>query len=233
MHHGHRTASPAAIARVALSYTSTGRKGLRIANVKDPSCFSGLLVDCLPLVNRQLDGILVLVRRLSTCNTDEGKLKVFRDLCNKAVLHVLSRERVLLPAWRRAKWKEFPLASFQAHVRLKRALAELVVRPPAAEGHSAAMTAFADLVNHQRVIDSEILVPLLRSAMDVPQRRDVCNDLELLFEADRVVDELSLCIDTSSHNLVHEAELVLSSLTPHREVERECSRIQSPTLGLM
>ena len=191
-------------------------------------------MDCLALINRQLDGIPVLIRRLRMCNTDESKFKLFRDICNRAVLHVLSREGVLLPAWRGARWKEFPLVSFQAHVRFKRALAELLVRPPSAEGHAAAMDAFADQVNRQRVLDSEVLVPLLRSAMDVPQRRDLCNDMERLFEADGAGDELSLYIDTSPRDLVHEAELVLSSLAPHREVKRESSRwqnTQSPTLS--
>lgn len=192
-------------------------------------------MDCRALINRQLDGIVVLIRRLRTCNTDESKLQLFRELCNRSVLHVLSRERVLLPAWRRARWKDFPLASFHAHVRFKRVLAELVVRPPSAHGHSAAMDAFADQVNQQRVLDSELLVPLLRSAMDVPQRRDLCNDIELLFEADRAADDMSLRVDTSPRDLVHEAEIVLSSLAPNRDVKRESSRwqnIQAPTLGL-
>ncbi len=200
------------------------KSGPRFAKGRASPDSIALSVDCLALINRQLDGILVLIRRLRTCNTDESKLQLFRELCNRAVLHVLSRERVLLPAWRRARWKEFPLASFQAHVRFKRSLAELVVRPPSADGHFAAMDAFADQVNHQRVLDSEFLVPLLRSAMDVPQRRDLCNDMELLFEADRAVDDMSLCIDTSPRDLVHEAALVLSSLAPHRDFKPESSR---------
>lgn len=191
-------------------------------------------MDCRALINRQLDGILVLIRRLQGRNPNENNLPVFRDLCNRAVLHVLSRERLLLPAWRRAKWREFPLASFQAHARFKHALAELVVRPPSAEGHFSALEAFADQVKRQRALDNECLVPLLRSAMDVPQRRDLCNDMELLFEADSAADDMALRLDTSPRDLVHEAEIVLSSLVPHREVERESSsrqNIHTPTRG--
>jgi len=86
-------------------------------------------VDSRALINCQLDGIAVLIRRLSECDDDKRKLQLFRELCNRAVLHILSRERVLLPAWRRVRWKMFPLASFKAHVQFKRFLAELVVRP--------------------------------------------------------------------------------------------------------
>lgn len=175
-------------------------------------------VDCLPLINRQLDGILMLSRRLQTCNKCESRLKLHSNICNRAVLHVMSRECVLLPAWRRARWKDFPLASFQAHVRLKHALAELVIRPPLSEGHSAAMDAFADQVIHQRALDRGYLVPMLRSAMDAPQIRDLCNEIERLFEADGPVDELSPCIDTSPRDLVQEAAVILSSLAPHREI---------------
>ena len=184
-------------------------------------------MDSRALINCQLDGIAVLIRRLSECDDDKRRLQLFRELCNRAVLHILSRERVLLPAWRRVRWRMFPLASFKAHVQFKRFLAELVVRPPPAEGHADALDAFAGHVEHQRVLDNEYLVPLMRSAMDVPQRRDLCNDMELLFHADRVAGDLSFRIDASPRDLVHEAEIVLSSLAPHHEVGPASSSVSS------
>jgi hypothetical protein len=184
---------------------------------------ASLLIDCLPavdsraLINRQLDRILWLNDRLSACKDGQRRAQMFRELCDGAVLHILSRERVLLPAWRRVGWKKFPLASFRAHVQFKRRLADLVVRPPSVEGHSDALDAFASHVEHQRALDDECLVPSLRCAMDVPQRRDVCNDMELLFGSDRVAANVPVRIDASPRELVHEAQVVLSSLAPHRE----------------
>jgi len=176
-------------------------------------------VDSRALINRQLDRILLLNGRLSACDDHSRRSQLFRELCNRAVLHILSRERVLLPAWRRIGWKKFPLASFRAHVQFKRHLAELVVRPPSAQGHSDALDAFASHVELQRALDDECLVPLLRSAMDVPQRRDLCNDMELLFTADRAAGDISPRIDASPRDLVREAEIVLSSLAPQREIQ--------------
>jgi len=192
-------------------------------------------VDCRPLVNRQLDSIPLLVSRLKGCNADESKFQLFREICDRAVLHVLSRERVLLPAWRRARWKEFPLASFAAHARFKRALADLLVHPPAADGHAAALEAFSHQVERQRALDGDCLIPRLRSAMDVPQRRELCNDIELLFDADQRSGHPSLHFDASPRELVQEAAVVLSSLARHRHVERGMPARQggaAPGLGL-
>jgi len=107
---------------------------------------------------------------------------------------------------------------------LKHALAELVIRPPLAEGHSAAMDAFADQVIHQRALDRGYLVPMLRSAMDALQIRDLCNEMERLFEADGPVYELSPCIETSPRDLVQEAAVILNSLAPHREIHMSARR---------
>jgi len=181
-------------------------------------------VDSRALINRQLDRILWLNDRLSACKEGHRKAQMFHELCDGAVLHILSRERVLLPAWRRVGWKKFPLASFRAHVQFKRRLADLVVRPPSVAGHTDALDAFASHVEHQRALDDECLVPSLRCAMDLPQRRDVCNDMELLFGSGRVADDMPSRIGVSPHELVHEAQVVLSSLAPRRESRHRGSR---------
>src|SRR4051812_3601091 len=109
-----------------------------------------LIVDCHALINRQLDGILLLIRRLESCRDDQSKLQLFRELGDRAVLHVLSRETVLLPAWKRAGWKQFPLASFAAHGQFKRALAELLVQRPLADDFAAALESFRHQAERQR-----------------------------------------------------------------------------------
>lgn len=188
-----------------------------------PDC--DFTVDCHALINRQLDGILLLIRRLAASNDDRSKLQLFRELGDRAVLHVLSRETVLLPAWKRAQWRQFPLPSFAAHVQFKRALAELLVRPPLADGFGAALDSFGHQAERQRVLDDDFLIPGLRSAMDVQQRRDLCNEIELLFDAQRSATDGAGRVGASADDLVAEAEVVLSSLSARRRPR------QAPAIG--
>lgn len=163
--------------------------------------------------------MIVLIRLLQGSSSEQSKLPVFRRLCDRAGLHVLSRERFLLPAWRQVKWRDFPFASFRAHVCLKRALAELMVRPPSANGHSAALEAFAVQVKRQRALDCDYLIARLRGALDVQQRRDLCNDIELLFETDRTSTDGLMNLDASPRDLMWDAQVVLSSLASGNLVE--------------
>jgi hypothetical protein len=178
-------------------------------------------VDCHALINRQLDGILLLIRRLEGSNDDRSKLQWFREVGDRAVLHVLSRETVLLPAWRRAEWRQFPLVSFAAHVQFKRALAELLVRPPRADGFVAALGSFGHQAERQRALDGEFLIPGLRSAMDVQQRRDLCNEIELLFDVQRTAVDDAGRRGASAGDLLAEAEIVLSSLSARGPAGRQ------------
>jgi len=169
-------------------------------------------VDCSALLTRQLAELTALISRLRSSRRGEDALRLFGDLANRAVLHVLSRERVLLPAWRHVRWKDLPLDAMTAHVRFKQALAELLVRPPSSDGHAQALSAFAEHVEQQHRLDQHRLVPVLRDAMDLEQRRALCNDVELLFETGAPPMRELTSIDATPKDLIAEAEIVLSSL---------------------
>ncbi|HEY9028820.1 MAG TPA: hypothetical protein VIP05_31315 [Burkholderiaceae bacterium] len=175
-----------------------------------------LAVDCSALLTRQLADLTALISRLRASRRGEDAIRLFGDLSNRAVLHVLSRERVLLPAWRQIRWKDLPLDAMAGHVRFKQALADLLVRPPSAEGHAEALGRFAQHVEQQRELDQHRLVPVLRGAMDIEQRRALCNDVELLFETGSPPMREPLVGSASPHDLIREAEIVLSSLAAMR-----------------
>ncbi|HEY8976466.1 MAG TPA: hypothetical protein VIN75_19780 [Burkholderiaceae bacterium] len=177
-------------------------------------------MDCSALLTRQLAELTALISRLRSSRRGEDALRLFGDLANRAVLHVLSRERVLLPAWRHIRWKDLPLDAMTGHVRFKQALAELLVRPPSSDGHAQALAAFAEHVEQQHLLDQHRLVPVLRDAMDIEQRRALCNDVELLFETGSPpMRELTAGV-ASPKDLVAEAEIVLSSLAAIQPVAR-------------
>jgi len=169
-------------------------------------------VDCSALLTRQLAELATLVSRLRSTRRGEDAARLFGDLSNRAVLHVLSRERVLLPAWRHVRWKDIPLDAMSGHVRFKQALADLLVRPPSADGHAAALSVFAQHVERQRALDTRRLIPTLRDVMDVHLRRQLCNDVELLFETGSPPMREAVIGDASPQALIREAEIVLSSL---------------------
>ena len=125
-----------------------GLKAVRALDFEFAALSAGLnqlphALDLRPLVNRQLDFIAALISELRNNDDDQIKSRLFRELCNRSVLHTVSRERVLVPAWRRVVWKEFSFATFRAHVHFKRRLANRVLHPPAALGHSKALSEFA------------------------------------------------------------------------------------------
>jgi hypothetical protein len=169
-------------------------------------------VDCSALLTRQLAELTALISRLRSSRRGDDAARLFGDLSNRAVLHVLSRERVLLPAWRHVRWKDLPLDAMRGHVRFKQALADLLVRPPSADGHAQALCAFEAHVEQQRLLDQHRLVPVLRDAMDIELRRELCNDVELLFETGSPPMREPIFGDASPRELIAEAEIVLSSL---------------------
>lgn len=173
-------------------------------------------VDCSALLTRQLAELTALISRLRSSRRGDDAARLFGDLSNRAVLHVLSRERVLLPAWRHVRWKDLPLDAMRGHVRFKQALADLLVRPPSSDGHAQALSTFAEHVEQQRLLDQHRLVPVLRDAMDLEQRRELCNDVELLFETGSTPMREPAIGDASPRDLIAEAEIVLSSLAGMR-----------------
>ena len=104
----------------------------------------------------------------------------------------------------------------RGHVRFKQALADLLVRPPSSDGHAQALSTFAEHVEQQRLLDQHRLVPVLRDAMDLEQRRELCNDVELLFETGSTPMREPAIGDASPRDLIAEAEIVLSSLAGMR-----------------
>jgi len=169
-------------------------------------------LDCSALLTRQLAELTALISRLRSSRRGDDAVRLFGDLANRAVLHVLSRERVLLPAWRHVRWKDLPLDAMTGHVRFKQALADLLVRPPTADGHAQALARFAEHVEQQRHLDQHRLVPVMRDAMDIDLRRQLCNDVELLFETGGAPMREPIFGDASPRDLIAEAEIVLSSL---------------------
>lgn len=174
-----------------------------------------LKLDCSALLTRQLEELSLLVARLQACKRRGARERLLRELSNVAVLHVLSRERVLLPAWRRARWKDLPYEALAAHVELKRALAELMVSRPHSTSFDAAVAAFAAAVERQVATDRKRLVPALRRAFDVRDRRELFNDIEVLFEAGEPprANELLIATEAPPRELIEDAEIVLSSLS--------------------
>jgi len=138
-----------------------------------------------------------------------------RELCNRASLHVVSRERFVLPAWQRAGWKNLSSDTLVAYVNFKRALAELLVCPPGKPGFAAALHGFLQAVAQQRIEDEQVLMPALRKALDVADRRTVFNDIEALYENAPVRTDEPASPEPgqlSVHALLDEAQVVLSSL---------------------
>lgn len=154
----------------------------------------------------------MLVARLRASPRERESTRLLRELSNRAVLHVISRERILLPAWRRARWRGLPLDAMTAHVRLKQALAELVVLRPTDDRFADALAEFAAHVEAQQALDHQKLIPVLRDVMEVHERRELCNDMELLFDTGDAPARAELPLERSPWELIREAEIVLSSL---------------------
>jgi len=169
-------------------------------------------VDCSVLLSRQLVEISALAGELGRCERAAAS-GLYREVCNRATLHVLARERVLLPAWRRAGWKELPSDALAAHMNFKRSLAELMVHPPGKPGFRLALEAFVAAVEQHRQQDEQRLMPALRNAMDLDERRALCNDIEVLFDAGMgASNEPAIGSRSVAQALIEEAEVVLSSL---------------------
>lgn len=117
------------------------------------------------------------VQTLRACRRAAAAAQLHRDLCNRAALYVLSRERFLLPAWQRHGGGD--AGRLQAYAGFKQALAELVLQPPGRAGHAAALAAFDAALQAQHDEDRRVLVPALREDMHVAERRSVFNEIEV------------------------------------------------------
>jgi len=173
-------------------------------------------LDCSALITRQLAELAALVARLQAGATAQESVQLVRELTNRAVLHVLSRERLLLPAWRRARRHDVPSDALAAHARFKQALADLVVLQPGELGFADALAALARQVECLRSLDHGRLIPTLRHAMDVDERRELFNDIELMFETGSPPVLRTSRAEQSPGELIREAKVVLSSITARK-----------------
>ncbi|MED5618154.1 hypothetical protein [Ideonella sp. BN130291] len=176
--------------------------------------FGWRLVDCADLFDRQLAEIASLAKALQAPLLRPTAQTMFQQLCNRSVVHVQAREQFLLPAWRRAHWKHLPSDALATHMEFKRALADLMLQRPGSEHFNEALAAFVATVEVHRRSDRDRLVPALREAIDLADRRQLCNDIEVLYEAG-ASSTASLSLNQpflSSRDLIEEAEVVLSSI---------------------
>jgi hypothetical protein len=147
-----------------------------------------------------------LVSALQRCTAAGTARHLHRELCNHASLYVLSRERFLLPTWARSGGDAERLP---AYAGFKHALADLVVTPPGRPSFRLCLTAFAGAIALQQVEDRQVLLPALREGLDLADRRNVFNEMELFYLAD---DRAGRGLAPRPQSLVDEAEVVLSSL---------------------
>ncbi|HEX7688397.1 MAG TPA: hypothetical protein VF453_11850 [Burkholderiaceae bacterium] len=97
-------------------------------------------------------------------------------------------------------------------MRLKQALADLIVLRPTDERFADALSEFAAHVQTQQALDHQRLIPVLRDVMEVDERRELCNDMELLFDAGDAPVRAESPPGRPPSELIREAEIVLSSL---------------------
>jgi hypothetical protein len=175
-------------------------------------------VDCSVLLTRQLNEIVTLAGRLRRCRARHAAIPLHRQLCGRGALHVQARERVLLPAWRRAGWKELPAHALETHVWFKRCLAQLIVSPPGSPDFAGSVAAFLRAARAQRERDESVLVPAVRSALQLADRRSVFAEIEQLYDSYQpgADTEPMLPDKPPAQALVEEAELVLSALAPRQ-----------------
>ena len=166
-------------------------------------------MDCTTLLTRQLVAITSLAAMADLRRHGEAGARAFRELCDRAVLHVLSRERILWPAWRRLDWKDLPADAMATHLAFKNELAELMVSSSGGARPAPPLDGFLAAVRRQIDADRKRLVPAMRKAMDVALRRMLYNDIELLFDGATLHAGAP---PSSVRELIDEAAVVLSSL---------------------
>jgi hypothetical protein len=171
-------------------------------------------LDSRRLLTRQLEDIAALAGQLKDNLDRPAAPQLYRDLCNRATLHVVARERILLPAWAREGYRELRLDAMVPHGEFKRRLADLMVTAPRATSQfRAALDAFVAAAKAQQQADEEILVPGLRQAIDLDARRLVMEDIDRLYSlggsAAPTAPEPAPAV---ARELLQEARVVLSSL---------------------
>lgn len=147
-------------------------------------------------------------------------MHLHRELCNRGTLHIIARERVLLPAWREAGYKELAVDALVPHAQFKRCLADLMVAAPARRPEFlAVLDALIEAASLQRDADEEQILPAMRKALDADARRGVLDEIDRLYALserhDDMTIEAALDADAASApgvGLLHDAKLVLGSI---------------------
>lgn len=178
-------------------------------------------MDCSVLLGEQLARIEALVDRLKASPPKAVQKALFRELCDRAALHIHAREHILMPVIRRAGWRGVCSETLVAHVEFKRRLADLVVQTEEGPRFLEALQALEEAVERQMVEDEIGFVPTLRAVTDLSERRALCHDMELMYQ--RMSSYEAPWRDTGMESpwasLREEAAIVLSSLSPTDSVE--------------
>lgn len=165
------------------------------------------------LLTRQLVEISSLAAQLRQSLDRPNAKRLYRELCNCATLHVLARERFVLPAWGRAHYNGLQIDALIPHAEFKRRLAELMVRKPHDPEFLTALTTFEQAVRSQQRADEELVLPALQAAVELDERRFLMNDIDRLYSlgaAANAPDDPDAA--RSGIGLLEDAEIVLSSL---------------------
>lgn len=162
-------------------------------------------MDCTVLLGAQLARLESIADALS-CASAAARPQLLRELLDRGALHVRVREQLLFPVLRRARWKGVNSETLKVHVRLKRALAELMVTPAQSDRFNDLLHKFAQGVALQLAEDARAFVPALRAASDIDERRALCREIELLHDKETTPS------GPPAPGLVEEAALVLRSL---------------------
>jgi len=139
-------------------------------------------VDFSHLLLRQLTRIESLAVRIQRTKDRHVRLAAYRELCDRGALHVYVREHLVFPLLRNIKWKGLTSETLAVHARFKAALAELVVCRPDQDGFTERLQAFVNRTLCQHDEDSQVLVPALREAADLSERRALCHEIELVYQ---------------------------------------------------
>ena len=140
-------------------------------------------MDCSLLIDRQLDALSGLAHTLADAGGNTGDRIASREMRDRAAAHFQVREQIVLPALRRGGWRGLNNEALAAHVELKRALAALCICEPGDDDFPRVLHGFAEALEQQRLADKLWIVPTLRRVTGEAERRQLCEEIERLYDA--------------------------------------------------
>jgi hypothetical protein len=140
-------------------------------------------MDCSLLIGRQLDALSALVLTLERASGDSADRVACRELRDRAAAHAQVREQIVLPALQRGGWKGLGSEALAAHMELKRALAALCICEPGDGEFERVLQRFSTTLEQQRMADKLWIVPALRRLTSEADRRQLCEEIEVLYDS--------------------------------------------------